>query len=214
MYYDSAFLIAKFISDIPFNVVMNFLFATMVFWTTNLSTSAVDYICFCLIVIVLAQSANFLAQLMATILPDDQTANLVFTVIMPVSLLFTGFLITEDNIPQGWKWMHWADFATYQLFFMTSLTMKDVVFSCPNGEGEVPVFVGVNSSNCSSSVTDYSNQNCWQVICPITNGNQILDFYNVNADLQWAYFAGALGFMLVFAALLFIAFHKVRHLKR
>jgi ABC-type multidrug transport system permease subunit len=193
---------------------MNFVFASIVFWVTNLSTSAIDYIYFCVIVIVMAQSANFLAQLMATVFPDDQTANLGFTVIMPISLLFSGFLIPQSNIPQGWLWLHWADFATYQLYFMASFTLNNVAFSCPNGEGEVPVFVGVQNTTCSSTATDYSNPYCWQVICPITNGDQMLQIYSVNPDRQWLYFAAACGFLGLFAVLLVIAFHKVRHLKR
>jgi ABC-type multidrug transport system permease subunit len=214
MYYDLTFLLAKFIADIPFNIILNIIFATIVFWATNISSSWIDYIYYCMIVIVMAQSANFLAQLTATVFPDDQTANLGFTMIMPIMLLFSGFLIPQSNIPQGWIWLHWADFATYQLFFMASVVLADVPFSCPNGEGVINVFVGVSNSSCSNTNLDYSNKYCWQTICPITNGNQMLEVYSVNSSDQWIYFAASCAFLIGIAAVLVIAFHKVRHLKR
>ncbi len=108
--------------------------------------------------------------------------------------------------------MHWFNIFRYPHFSMITTELNQMEFTCSQGS-LIPVYVGAGNSTCSM-FPDYSNGYCWQSVCPLQNGNQLLDVFSIDPDalsmncgLMVAMWAGL-------RTLGFFAFRFVNHIKR
>jgi hypothetical protein len=108
--------------------------------------------------------------------------------------------------------MHYFNVFRYPLFTMITNELDQMKFSC-SPQSLIPVFVGAGNVACPT-VPDFSNGYCWQSVCPLQNGNQLLNVFSIDVS-QLQMNGGLMVVMWVgFRLLGFLAFRYVNHIKR
>jgi len=213
MYHPSIFFIAEFLADLPLIALQSFVFAVPIYFVSGFRLDGSEHfwifyasvVCLYLAGISMSAWAGYLFQ-------SAPTATLVVTSLLTFMLLFMGFIIPYGQIPDGWIWMHFFNVFRYPLFSMITTELDGMQFAC-TPSSLIPVFVGAGNATCSPN-PDFLDGYCWQSLCPLQNGNQILDVFSINpAELSLD-----CGLMVVlwafFRLLAFLAFRFVNHVTR
>ncbi len=101
--------------------------------------------------------------------------NLVITygltaIIFTLFVVFSGFLITRDNIPGWWIWLHYMDILMYPFESLLINEFSGLALSCEGIE-----FVGVPITSVPGSPV--------LPFCPFTTGPQFLASFGL--DTKW-----------------------------
>lgn len=95
---------------------------------------------------------------------------------------------------------------------MVSNELDGMQFTCSESS-LIPVFVGAGNATCPMA-PDYANGFCWQSVCPLQNGNQLLDVFSIDPE-ELSLNCGLMVLVwFCFRALAFLAFKFINHIKR
>jgi len=113
----AAFVLSQTIVLYPFQIAETFTFSTIVYWSVGFSetTSGSRYFSFMLILFVFGLCASQLFRLLASAIPSREAAQPLAGICTVMMVLFSGFIVPESNIPNGWIWFYWINPAAYCL---------------------------------------------------------------------------------------------------
>ncbi|KAM9966535.1 hypothetical protein ACTFIR_006755 [Dictyostelium discoideum] len=144
---------------------------------------------------------SMLAMVFATVLPTDEIAHALGGVALSISSLFAGFMIPPASIAKGWHWFYQLDPTTYPLAIVMINEFQDLEFHCTSSESvTIPNVLTVNGTYIDVGP-----------ICPITNGNQILQRYEMKPEDKYKFLAVIFGYSVFFFICIFIALKFIRH---
>eukprot|EP01001_Neometanema_parovale_P004306 NODE_15_length_4507_cov_49.404653_g13_i0.p1 GENE.NODE_15_length_4507_cov_49.404653_g13_i0~~NODE_15_length_4507_cov_49.404653_g13_i0.p1 ORF type:complete len:1404 (+),score=270.35 NODE_15_length_4507_cov_49.404653_g13_i0:55-4266(+) len=103
-----AYALATTISLVPTAILETLIFGSIVYWFTGLANEFTRYLFFLLTLFLSSMSMTSLFRLIAVSSPNATGAQSVGSLIVLVSILFCGFMITKGNIKAWWVWAYWT----------------------------------------------------------------------------------------------------------
>lgn len=116
MFYPTlSFVISQTLVFYPLQIIEVILYSTIVYWSVGLSEDNYGGRFFTFIFILLSFSlcASQLFRMLASILPSEKIANPIGGILVILMVLFSGYIIPQKDIPDGWIWFYWINVSNY-----------------------------------------------------------------------------------------------------
>jgi len=214
MYSVTVYYLARVVSDVPLLLGQAFVYTTIFYWIAGLrgDDHGIHYGQY-LAAFYFVVSLGFAnAEFWADTTPSADVATGVSIVVLNIMMLFTGFLIVKEQIPQGWIWMFYFNMIRYPLFYLVGVELRDQAFACPDGVGAITF--PINTSNPACSGASSSDPNCFLTVCPITNGNQIMQRFSIEGDQFSQYFGVMVAFYVALRLFNYISLRKLNWISK
>ena len=104
-YYLSSYYITKVLTAMPIDIITPLLFACIIYWIVGLNPDPFAFFMFCIITIAVSLAAIGLGFCVGSIAPTIDAASAMAPTIMVLMILFGGFYINTDNIPDWIEWL-------------------------------------------------------------------------------------------------------------
>mmetsp|Transcript_15705 Transcript_15705/g.64189 ORF Transcript_15705/g.64189 Transcript_15705/m.64189 type:complete len:238 (-) Transcript_15705:106-819(-) len=141
----STYFIGKTITEAPRSLLTGILFSSITYWMIGLRADAGLFFVFYITVWLVAFNAESMTVAIATLAKDAQVAASIVPVFMILALLFAGFLIPQNLIPDFLAWIQYISFIKYGLTAVTLTQFSGV----PTWEEEVNRLYGnVSLATC------------------------------------------------------------------
>ena len=112
-YYASAFYLAKFLSSMPIELCISFLYTSIIYWAIGFNHSGPSYFSFLIIVFGLSLCSTGLGLSISASASDIHIATTMASPIMIIMLLFGGFYANLDTIPKFISWLQYFSFINW-----------------------------------------------------------------------------------------------------
>lgn len=169
LYGTSVYFLSKTISDLPSQIIPNFLFVTIAWWMVDLRDDVGAYLLFLCIVVMAANAAISLGYVISTATPSVTVALAVGPALILPFMLFAGFFVNTESIPVYFLWLEVLSFFKYGFSTGAVAVWEDVELECDTNS---------------------------QVPCVVSSGNQVLQSLSLSPDDKFRDFM-ALGAMAV-----------------
>jgi ABC-type multidrug transport system ATPase subunit len=103
----SSFVFSQFLSNFLVNIVECLILCNITYWMAGLTPTASAFFYFFFICLLLCQCIAAWIRFMANASPDAQIANGIVGAVIIVFIVFNGFLVTYNNIPDALKFCYW-----------------------------------------------------------------------------------------------------------
>lgn len=122
MYSASAYYFAKVVSDLPFQILYPILFGTISYWLIGFQREATNYLIFVATIILIANVGAgvglllskpthiFYSNIRGAIAPSSSVAITLVPVTIIPFMLFSGFLVNSNNVPDYFIWIQYLSF--------------------------------------------------------------------------------------------------------
>ena len=174
-----AYFLAVTLSEIPLACLESFIFVTTIYWMANLKNDANAYFFAVFITILLNFVVLSYCRLVSSIVPSFAIASGVTPASVSVFLLFGGYMIPPGSMPSVWLWLYWISPPRYAFEAFAITEFADAELSCTEDE-LVP-----SSSNPLTFESCEDGGYGGAQSCAFTNGDELLDFYDMSSDLGW-----------------------------
>ncbi|GMF57635.1 unnamed protein product [Phytophthora fragariaefolia] len=156
------YVLATSASQIPLILAESIIFGAMVYWICGFEADATRFIIFEIILVLTNLAMGMWVSFLAAISPDANTAAPLGIVSLLVFIIFAGFIVTKDNIPDFLIWEHWISPLSWSLRALAINQYRSSTF-------DVCVYEGV----------DYCTTN------GVTMGEYNLKLFAMETDKVW-----------------------------
>jgi len=107
------YVIGRSLAGVPASIIDGLVYGTIVYWFVGLAhndgASFWNYIMFVLITMCSSIGIGLLFGIFSAITKDRSTGQAYMSVSMVLLILFSGFTVTPNNIPDYWTWLYWIN---------------------------------------------------------------------------------------------------------
>ncbi|TMW61661.1 hypothetical protein Poli38472_010724 [Pythium oligandrum] len=108
-YRSSSYVVANVIAQIPVSLVEAIIFGSIVYWMCGFIATAAGFFTFLLLLFLTSLAFTSLFFLMSAASPDLHVAEPISMVSVLFFVLFGGFVMTKDQIPDYFIWIYWMN---------------------------------------------------------------------------------------------------------
>eukprot|EP01133_Synstelium_polycarpum_P007883 gene7883-9254_t len=193
----SLYMISLFMAELPLLIISVILYSVIIYFLTALRLDPHGGPFFYFTFILIGSYVNYylLGVMLAVAMPNEEIAYTSIGTTIAITTLFGGFLLPESAMPKPWRWFNYVDLVKYPLDILHINEFRGLEFTCPNNEGAVPVPVNGGV----------------QFFCPVTKGDQVLDFLKIDQDHLYSYIAVMFAYSMAFLFLSYLALRFFRH---
>ena len=197
-YYLSSYYCTKIITALPIDIFTPLLFACIVYWIVGLNPDPFAFFMFCFITVAVSLAAIGLGFCVGSIAPTVDAASAMAPTFMVLMILFGGFYINTENIPDWIEWL--SNVSTIQWTFAAFCIneFKGVEFVCDD--------ISMNSDNSSGS--QQGDEGC------VRTGEQVIELLSFDSYTLWECVGYLFILMAVFHVIAFLVlrFNKEKYL--
>ena len=138
-YYLWIYYLSKLLTQLPLDVIVPIVFASIVYWIVGLNPDVVAFGIFVLLTVIVAIAAVGLGFLIGAMAPNIDAAQAMTPLLMVLMILFGGFYINAGSMPVWIAWLEnvsiikWC-FEAYCINEYKGLEFCDDEFGCQSGE--------------------------------------------------------------------------------
>eukprot|EP00301_Raphidiophrys_heterophryoidea_P000122 c10063_g1_i1.p1 GENE.c10063_g1_i1~~c10063_g1_i1.p1 ORF type:complete len:733 (+),score=201.68 c10063_g1_i1:101-2200(+) len=129
-YHVSAFYLAKFFAEAPFNMIGPLLFGIIAYWIVGLNTGADRFFLFLVLLVEVTFCSIGLGVIVSVMSPNEDAANALGPMITIIQILFGGFYINLDSLPVGARWVQYLSLTRYSFEGLAVNEFTGLTFSC------------------------------------------------------------------------------------
>jgi hypothetical protein len=208
MYVAAAYWIGRTVADMPTVVAEITVFSVLAYFTAGLTLAShgTHFALFLAVLMGVRLMGLRWNEVVTGALGDPAAGTAMFAVTVIICMLFSGFLIQKDIIPNGWIWMYYISFIRYPLSFAASNELRDISeFTCDAAQRTAP------TDTVCLIPEEYNN-----LACPVQCGPELLDSFGIKySDSQEGLDFGVLMiYMIAFTLLSFFVVRYINHVKR
>lgn len=177
-YSQSSQAIASYLLDLPYKMINMLIFNTTIYFMANLRREAGNFFFFCLVTFITTLVMSSIYRTLASLTRTPAQAMVPSAILTLGLIIYTGFCIPSNYIPDWSKWMNRINPLSYAFESLMANEFHDRLFECAS---MVPQGVGYenlpsNSTMCSvvgakAGATSVSGDSYI---------NQSFDYYNAN----------------------------------
>jgi ABC-type multidrug transport system ATPase subunit/ABC-type multidrug transport system permease subunit len=130
LYHPSAFYIAQVIADIPRILLAVILYVVLIYWMSQLYSSAATFFTFVFGLFVMSMTMTALFRLFGTITPNIQIANILSGIFLLSFLLYTGYIIPLTSMKSWFIWIRYINPLAWGFEALLLNEYKNIVFRC------------------------------------------------------------------------------------
>ncbi|KAG5177382.1 ATP-binding cassette superfamily [Tribonema minus] len=157
------YFLAKSFSDMALYVLFPAIYATLVYWCVGLRPSASAFVVYLVIFLSEIMAAQSVGMLISAAIKDFAAAQSFSFVLVLVIMLFGGFYVNNDRIPQGIRWIKYLSFLYWGYGALLVNEFEGRSFACNAedearyGGGDCPI-----SGDDVLAVYDFQHIKVWQ----------------------------------------------------
>ena len=190
-YQVSSYYFSIVLTEVPYMLLRAFIWTTCIWWGVGFPYDAGAYLFMILIMFVLAEMGLGLAMLLSAISPTVEGAAALMNIFPLMFIMFSGFWIKRNEIPDPWIWAYYISYANYALSAMIINAF----------EGETYTREECDASGQCQVVPYY--------------GDEIIDDLGVTSsgflNNRWGNFIVLIAVWFVFRVCSYWAMRKIRH---
>lgn len=130
MYALFPYYLSKFVSELPFQILIPFMFSCIFYWLVGLNPGVGQFFTFCGIMILMCTTACSLGIWVSAMAPSVGVALAIAPSIMLPIILFGGFFTPPAAMPVWCAWMRWISFFYYGFGAAVVNEFSDETFVC------------------------------------------------------------------------------------
>lgn len=139
----SSFYVGKLAAELPMNLVGPVIFGSVVYWLVGLNDLPGRFFTFLLILIETGFAAIGLGMVVAAAAPNAQVATAMAPIIVVLMILFGGFYINVDSLPDAIAWIQYLSIMRWSFMGLAVNEFTDTTFSCDDvAEGDTCTATG------------------------------------------------------------------------
>ncbi|KAL6624847.1 hypothetical protein ACP70R_032168 [Stipagrostis hirtigluma subsp. patula] len=108
-----SYVLANAVVSFPPLVLLSLAFVVTTFWAVGLAGGSAAFLFFVLIVLAALWAGTGFVTFVSAVVPHVMLGYTVVVAILAYFLLFSGFFITRDRIPDYWMWFHYLSLVKY-----------------------------------------------------------------------------------------------------
>ncbi|KAB5562756.1 ABC-2 type transporter [Coniochaeta sp. 2T2.1] len=189
-----AFMIANMVVEIPYQIITGIITFACVYYPTAGIQSSDRQVLVLLYFIQFFVYASTFAHMTIAALPNEQTAAAVNTLLVIMSIMFSGVLQPASAMPGFWIFMYRVSPFTYWIGGMVATELHARPITC--SESELSIFSPPSGMTCGQYLAPYLEggapgqlQNPGATVdchyCPVTVADQFLAQVDISWDDRW-----------------------------
>lgn len=107
------YVFGRSLASIPASIIDGVVYGTLVYWLVGLAwndgASFGNYVMFVLITMFSSIAIGLLFSIFSAITKDRSSGQALMSVSLVLLILFSGFTVTPNNIPDYWIWLYWLN---------------------------------------------------------------------------------------------------------
>ncbi|KFK36824.1 hypothetical protein AALP_AA4G176300 [Arabis alpina] len=112
-YRRSSYVLSHAIVSFPGLMVLTLAFAVLTFWAVGLDGGPTGLLFYCLIILASFWSGSSFVTFLSGVIPNVMVGYTIVIAILAYFLLFSGFFINRNRIPDYWIWFHYISLVKY-----------------------------------------------------------------------------------------------------
>lgn len=158
VYMVSSYYVSKVVADTPLRLIAPLVYAVISYWMVGLNADAGDFFKFLAALWMLSMTLSSFGLAISSLAKSAQIAVAMSTVLMIFFMVFGGFFIAPDNIPDYYIWIHYLSPVKYGFtILLLSQVSPDDVYPCK------------------------------ETFCPWTSGQDILDALSIDVTIYQSF---------------------------
>eukprot|EP00027_Filamoeba_sp_ATCC50430_P004270 CAMPEP_0168546348 /NCGR_PEP_ID=MMETSP0413-20121227/3452_1 /TAXON_ID=136452 /ORGANISM="Filamoeba nolandi, Strain NC-AS-23-1" /LENGTH=618 /DNA_ID=CAMNT_0008576523 /DNA_START=103 /DNA_END=1959 /DNA_ORIENTATION=- len=124
------FFAAKLVSEVPFDILFNVLYSSIIYWMTNLNNGLDRFFMFIFLVHLLIYWTQSMGYAFGALIPHLPSATTAANAIFTVFVLVDGWVVNYDDIPIVFKWVKYISPLAYGYEALVINEFKGEDFYC------------------------------------------------------------------------------------
>jgi len=176
-YYVLPYYVSKILAELPFRIINPIVFCTIFYWMVGYQNDFVHYGTFvCIMAMVTLISAN-IGIILSCVFPSLEAASALAPLVNVVFLLYGGFYINSNSIPEGAMWIYWISFHRYAFEAAVKNEFTGLTFACDSDVGQQCFKTGEEViSNLGLDDPNLSVFTCFIALVGLYFGSHILGY--------------------------------------
>ncbi|KAI4966087.1 hypothetical protein ZWY2020_046608 [Hordeum vulgare] len=141
-----SYVLANAVVSFPPLVILSLAFAVITFFAVGLAGGGASFAFFALIVLASLWAGSGFVTFLSAVVPHVMVGYTVVVAILAYFLLFSGFFINRDRIPNYWIWFHYISLVKTPIGGMTEAVKLKVL-------GAISATLGTNMTAATCVVT-------------------------------------------------------------
>eukprot|EP01135_Chromosphaera_perkinsii_P000930 Nk52_evm28s153 gene=Nk52_evmTU28s153 len=140
-YQVSSYYFSIVLCEVPYMILKAIIWTTAIWWGVGFPFTFTSYLFMILVMFMLAEMGLGLAMLLSAISPTVEGAAALMNIFPLMFIMFSGFWIKKDSIPDPWIWAYYISYANYALSSMliNAFEGETYYYADPSGNGTYPV---------------------------------------------------------------------------
>jgi ATP-binding cassette subfamily G (WHITE) protein 8 (sterolin 2) len=126
MYSATPYYFSKILSELPFDIVLNFLHCVIVYWMVNLNRSFERFMIFYVIILLEIYCSQSFGYVCAAAIPNFLSASTAANAVFTLFFLPAGWAINYASIPKAFSWVKEISYFKYGYEALVRCRLKSV----------------------------------------------------------------------------------------
>ena len=136
MYAPRALSIAQGVAELPYLAVQAITMVVVTYWMVGFQMVAWKFFYFLLLFFLTVTMYTFMGQFLVFATPNQLLAQLLAAFVNQIATFFSGFLIPENQMPVGWRWLARLSPTTWILYGLAGSQLADSEVPFSQGSGQ------------------------------------------------------------------------------
>ena len=103
------FVFGRALAGLPTSLQDALIYGSFIYWFSGFAPSAANYFVFLLLTLLCAFTCGLMFSIFSATIKDRPTAQAAMSITLVVMILFSGFTVQPDVIPDYWIWVYWIN---------------------------------------------------------------------------------------------------------